>query len=63
MRCYDLEEIPLEIGDIPTLELIQIEDCRQCVGESVRRIQEEQHDYGNYYLRIGISKTRKVIVP
>ncbi|KAM0031948.1 putative P-loop containing nucleoside triphosphate hydrolase, leucine-rich repeat domain superfamily [Helianthus debilis subsp. tardiflorus] len=59
IRCYNLEEIPLEIGDIPTLELIQIEDCRQCVGESVRRIQEEQHDYGNYYLRIGISKTRK----
>ncbi|KAJ0430166.1 putative P-loop containing nucleoside triphosphate hydrolase, leucine-rich repeat domain superfamily [Helianthus annuus] len=54
IRCYNLEEIPLEIGDIPTLELIIINKCRQCVGESVRRIQEGQRDLGNYDLKINV---------
>ncbi|KAI3795589.1 hypothetical protein L1987_38245 [Smallanthus sonchifolius] len=47
-----LEEIPLEIGEIPTLERIQIEHCRYSVEKSVRRIQEEQRDLGNYDLFI-----------
>ncbi|KAL8267888.1 hypothetical protein R6Q59_001686, partial [Mikania micrantha] len=50
--CIYLEEIPAEIGEIPTLELIKIKSCRQSVGESVRRIQKEQHDFGNYDLQI-----------
>ncbi|KAI3795561.1 hypothetical protein L1987_38216 [Smallanthus sonchifolius] len=54
--CDRLEEIPLEIGDIPTLDLIQIKECTNSVGESVRRIQEEQHDLGNYNLKIDIRK-------
>ncbi|MFS8023213.1 putative leucine-rich repeat domain superfamily [Helianthus anomalus] len=54
IRCYNLEEIPLEIGDIPTLELIKINECEQCVGESVRRIQEGQRDLGNYDLKINV---------
>ncbi|KAI3795565.1 hypothetical protein L1987_38220 [Smallanthus sonchifolius] len=53
--CEVLEETPLEIGDIPSLELIQIKGYRHSVGESVRRIQEEQNDLGNYHLRIDIS--------
>ncbi|MFS8025117.1 putative P-loop containing nucleoside triphosphate hydrolase, leucine-rich repeat domain superfamily [Helianthus anomalus] len=53
-HCLDLEEIPHEIGDIPTLELIKIKKCRDFVGESVRRIEEEQHDCGNYDLKIDI---------
>ncbi|XP_076905802.1 putative late blight resistance protein homolog R1B-14 [Bidens hawaiensis] len=52
--CGDLEEIPLEIGDIPTLELIKIKKCRGSVDESVRRIQQEQQDMGNYDLHIDI---------
>ncbi|KAI3795556.1 hypothetical protein L1987_38211 [Smallanthus sonchifolius] len=54
--CADLEEIPLEIGEIPTFELIQITGCRHTVGDSVRRIQEEQNDFGNYDLKIHISE-------
>lgn len=54
LGCKNLEEIPLEIGDISTLELIKIENCRQSVVESVRRIEEEQHDLGNYDLKIHI---------
>ncbi|KAL8267899.1 hypothetical protein R6Q59_001697 [Mikania micrantha] len=54
-RCEGLEEIPLEIGEIPTLELIKIKYCRSFVGESVRRIQEDQGDFGNYHLKIDVS--------
>ncbi|XP_076944788.1 putative late blight resistance protein homolog R1B-16 [Bidens hawaiensis] len=50
-RCH-LEETPFEIGDIPTLELIKISKCRYSVGASVRRIQQEQQDMGNYDLKI-----------
>ncbi|KAJ0691038.1 putative P-loop containing nucleoside triphosphate hydrolase, leucine-rich repeat domain superfamily [Helianthus annuus] len=53
--CYHLQEIPLDIGDIPTLELIIINGCRHSVSESVRTIQEEQHDFGNYDLQIDVS--------
>ncbi|XP_021994954.1 putative late blight resistance protein homolog R1A-4 [Helianthus annuus] len=52
--CYDLEEIPLEIGDIPTLELIKIMYCKHSVGESVRRIEEEQQNMGNYDLKTDV---------
>ncbi|KAM0049254.1 putative leucine-rich repeat domain superfamily [Helianthus debilis subsp. tardiflorus] len=57
IECGNLEEIPLEIGDIPTLDLIQIKRCRGSVGDSVRRIEEEQHDLGNYDLKINVSDT------
>ncbi|KAL8267890.1 hypothetical protein R6Q59_001688 [Mikania micrantha] len=52
--CTGLEEIPFEIGEIPTLELIKIHKCRPSVGESVRIIQQEQHDFGNYDLKIKV---------
>ncbi|KAL8267898.1 hypothetical protein R6Q59_001696 [Mikania micrantha] len=52
--CKGLEEIPLEIGEIPTLELIKITHCRQSVGEYVKRIQEDQRYFGNYDLKIDI---------
>ncbi|KAM0013546.1 putative P-loop containing nucleoside triphosphate hydrolase, leucine-rich repeat domain superfamily [Helianthus debilis subsp. tardiflorus] len=53
-KCSNLEEISLEIGDIPTLELIKIKVCRPSVGESVRRIEQEQHELGNFHLKIHI---------
>ncbi|GJX64233.1 disease resistance protein [Tanacetum coccineum] len=54
VECGYLEEIPLEIGDIPTLELIKIVDWGRSVIESMKRIQEEQHDVGNYDLQIKV---------
>ncbi|KAJ9553997.1 hypothetical protein OSB04_018042 [Centaurea solstitialis] len=54
--CEDLEEIPLEIGDIATLELIEIDMCNNSVVESVKRIQQEQHDMGNYELNITVNR-------
>ncbi|KAL8228541.1 hypothetical protein R6Q57_016125 [Mikania cordata] len=52
--CVYLEDIPIEIGEISTLELIKIRACRPSVGESVRRILEDQHDFGNYDLKIDV---------
>ncbi|KAI3736405.1 hypothetical protein L6452_15944 [Arctium lappa] len=52
--CRDLEEIPLEIGEIATLELIEIDNWSDSVVESAERIQQEQHDVGNYDLKITV---------
>ncbi|KAI3736389.1 hypothetical protein L6452_15928 [Arctium lappa] len=54
--CNDLEEIPLEIGEIATLELIETNSSSKSVVEYVRRIQQEQHDVGNYELKITVDK-------
>ncbi|KAJ9550616.1 LOW QUALITY PROTEIN: hypothetical protein OSB04_014661 [Centaurea solstitialis] len=53
-RCIYLEEIPLEIGDIATLEHIEINKCNMSLVESVQRIQHEQHDMGNSELKITV---------
>ncbi|KAJ9551665.1 hypothetical protein OSB04_015710 [Centaurea solstitialis] len=50
--CKDLEEIPLEIGEIATLELIEIDTCNKSVVESVKRIKQEQDNEGNDELKI-----------
>ncbi|KAJ9552127.1 LOW QUALITY PROTEIN: hypothetical protein OSB04_016172 [Centaurea solstitialis] len=54
-RCEDLEEIPFEIGEITTLELIAIKSSNNSVVESVKRIQQEQQDVGNDELKITIN--------
>ncbi|KAJ9552083.1 hypothetical protein OSB04_016128 [Centaurea solstitialis] len=53
-KCKDLDEIPREIGEIATLELIEIQSCSKSLVESVQRIQQEQHDVGNYELKISV---------
>ncbi|XP_024990769.1 putative late blight resistance protein homolog R1A-10 [Cynara cardunculus var. scolymus] len=52
--CRDLEEIPLEIGEITTLELIETDNWSESIVESVERIQQEQQDVGNYELKITV---------
>ncbi|KAJ9553990.1 hypothetical protein OSB04_018035 [Centaurea solstitialis] len=52
--CEYLEEIPLEIGEIVTLELIEIKYCNNSVVKSVKRIQQEQQDVGNDELKTTI---------
>ncbi|XP_028066682.1 putative late blight resistance protein homolog R1A-10 [Camellia sinensis] len=46
-RCQYLEEIPSSLGDILTLQMIEVNDCRFTVVESVRKIKEEQESIGN----------------
>ncbi|XP_075076012.1 putative late blight resistance protein homolog R1B-12 [Nicotiana tabacum] len=39
--CRDLEEIPLSFADIPTLQLIEVEDCLNSIGDSAMDIKRE----------------------
>ncbi|XP_035834683.1 putative late blight resistance protein homolog R1A-10 [Helianthus annuus] len=54
--CRYLEEIPLEIGYISTLELIDVDDSNNAIIESLEEIQEEQQNFGNYGLKINVRK-------
>ncbi|XP_047962102.1 putative late blight resistance protein homolog R1A-10 [Salvia hispanica] len=52
-RCYELEEIPRAIGDIPTLKRIDIGECSASVVASAQQIQEQQQEeYANYDLKV-----------
>ncbi|KAG6434682.1 hypothetical protein SASPL_106322 [Salvia splendens] len=52
-RCPYLNEIPSDIGDIPTLKLIEIDDHNQSLLCSAKIIQEDQHKYfRNYRLKV-----------
>ncbi|KAH6812635.1 hypothetical protein C2S51_021653 [Perilla frutescens var. frutescens] len=47
-HCMDLNEIPDGIGEIPTLELIEVSNGNKSLVESAKRIQEEQQSmYGD----------------
>ncbi|XP_057773790.1 putative late blight resistance protein homolog R1A-10 [Salvia miltiorrhiza] len=55
-RCWDLEEIPAGIGEITTLELIELDYCSDSAVASAKQIQEEQQsEYGNDDLQVRIS--------
>ncbi|XP_076960902.1 putative late blight resistance protein homolog R1A-3 [Bidens hawaiensis] len=54
-RCGDLSEIPLALGNISTLEQIEIDDLNPDVLDSVNRIQEAQHEIGNYDIHVSIN--------
>ncbi|XP_057773792.1 putative late blight resistance protein homolog R1B-8 [Salvia miltiorrhiza] len=55
-HCRELEEIPAGIGEIPTLQLIELERCNDSAVTSAKQIQEEQQsEYGNYDLQLRIS--------
>lgn len=51
-QCENLREIPDGIGEIPTLELIEVRDCNKNLMESAKLIQEEQQSYGNDALEV-----------
>ncbi|KAL0464122.1 UNVERIFIED_CONTAM: putative late blight resistance proteinR1A-10 [Sesamum latifolium] len=46
-HCWELEEIPCEIGDIPTLESIEVYQVSKSAIDSALRIQEEQRSLVN----------------
>ncbi|KAI3780955.1 hypothetical protein L2E82_10950 [Cichorium intybus] len=54
--CVDLEEIPLELGDISTLQTIYVSDCAPSLRLSLLRIQKEQYDVGNCQLKIIVDR-------
>lgn len=49
--CSELGEVPEEIGEIPTMQTIEVDGLLE---ESARRIEEEQRDMGNEDLRVVI---------
>ncbi|KAL2254091.1 putative late blight resistance protein homolog R1B-16 [Sesamum indicum] len=54
--CRHLEEIPLAIGDIPTLKVIEVDNSSPSVLASAREIQQAQLDSGNdLEVRLGTS--------
>ncbi|KAH6801713.1 hypothetical protein C2S51_033159 [Perilla frutescens var. frutescens] len=46
-ECNDLEEIPTDIGEIPTLQVIEVDVRNLHVVQSAKCIQEEQQSFGN----------------
>lgn len=53
-RCKQLEKIPSVFGDIPTLQMIEVQWCSISASKSARQIQEEQQDLGNDGLKVFI---------
>ncbi|KAJ0519907.1 putative P-loop containing nucleoside triphosphate hydrolase, leucine-rich repeat domain superfamily [Helianthus annuus] len=54
--CEDLKEIPLGLGNIYTLEHIEIDYSNSRVLESVTRIQEAQLETGNYDIHVNFTR-------
>ncbi|XP_057488158.1 putative late blight resistance protein homolog R1B-16 isoform X1 [Actinidia eriantha] len=52
IRCCGLQSIPSEIGEVPTLQMIEVRDCNTCVANSAHKIKEEQVSMGNNWLQI-----------
>lgn len=46
-KCENLEEIPLDFGQISTLDLIEVHSCSNGTETSAREIQKAQLDNGN----------------
>lgn len=54
-----LEEIPLDIGDIPTLRQIRVAGCSESAVISAMRIAEEQESFGNEGLEVRVEFRNK----
>ncbi|KAL1537967.1 putative late blight resistance protein R1B-16 [Salvia divinorum] len=55
-----LDEIPLDIGEIPTLEKITIINCSESSRMSAIKILEEQENLGNRALRVEIDRRNQI---
>ncbi|XP_057798998.1 putative late blight resistance protein homolog R1A-10 [Salvia miltiorrhiza] len=52
--CWNLREIPVSIGEIPTLELIEVDYCNEDLEKSAKQINEDQQSYGNDTLHVRV---------
>ncbi|XP_042059143.1 putative late blight resistance protein homolog R1B-16 [Salvia splendens] len=58
-NCIYLEEIPSGIGEIPTLQLIELDGCsKSAVASAETIVEEQQSDYENYDLKLSILDPR-----
>ncbi|XP_059291554.1 putative late blight resistance protein homolog R1A-3 [Lycium ferocissimum] len=53
-KCIRLEEIPINIGEICTLEVIELICCSSSAENSAKEIQDEQESMGNSCLDIRV---------
>ncbi|KAL6498464.1 hypothetical protein OROHE_026561 [Orobanche hederae] len=60
--CALLREIPNDIGEIATLELIEVDHASKSLVECVKQIQEEQRDNGNDTLQVHCVRPLQKIV-
>ncbi|KAL0354896.1 UNVERIFIED_CONTAM: Disease resistance protein RPP13 [Sesamum radiatum] len=56
LSFIDLQQLPLGLAEIHTLQLIEMEMCTNCSGASVKQIREERESLGYEHLRIHVSK-------
>ncbi|KAI7984877.1 hypothetical protein LOK49_LG14G01431 [Camellia lanceoleosa] len=54
-ECCSLKEIPSDFGDIPVLQIIEVNFCLRFTEESARKIKARQEHNGNNWLKILIN--------
>lgn len=54
-KCWKLKKFPSSLGDISTLQSIDIHSCRKSVADSALQIQKEQLEMGNEEFKLNIS--------
>ncbi|KAK4727448.1 hypothetical protein R3W88_032365 [Solanum pinnatisectum] len=54
--CLRLDSIPHDLGDIPTLQIIELENSSQSAVLSAKEIQEEQQNIGNETLEVRMER-------
>ncbi|KAM7497602.1 hypothetical protein LguiA_022016 [Lonicera macranthoides] len=50
--CRELEEIPSSLGDIPTLEMIEVRWCSETAANSAHDIKKDQENKGNDWVKV-----------
>ncbi|PHT71560.1 hypothetical protein T459_26664 [Capsicum annuum] len=53
-KCDNLKEIPIDFGEICSLESIELHNCSTSAEDSARKIEQEQEDMGNNCLKVYI---------
>ncbi|KAL0309277.1 UNVERIFIED_CONTAM: putative late blight resistance proteinR1B-16 [Sesamum radiatum] len=48
-HCYKLKELPSEIGEIPTLKMIELVDCNDTLVALGKQLLSEQEKHGNVF--------------
>ncbi|KAH6779934.1 hypothetical protein C2S52_011171 [Perilla frutescens var. hirtella] len=57
--CHDLNEIPSGIGEIPTLQMIELVNCNPSAVVSANELLEEQESMGNDDLKLHVDSRRR----
>ncbi|CAL5430495.1 unnamed protein product [Camellia sinensis] len=52
IQCNGLKKVPSEMGDIPTLQMIEVHWCHPSLANSAKEIKEEQESIGNNWLQM-----------